>query len=130
MKKLIFLLPLLLSGCFYWAIGSPPATDFWEKDGKQLSREEYTICSGKIFPSLGDRYKYLYEKEEQLGFIKFHENKEESEEFNSYLKMAFELIDKCLYEELGYHFSPPLKWCLSQDQHNTRTCIRNIKYMY
>lgn len=128
MRKIIFLLPLLLSGC-YLANGAPPATDFWVKNGKKISTEEYSICSNKVYPNLGGRYKYLYEKREQLGFSEFYKNKEEWDEYYSYLVMATRLIAKCLYEELGYRFKPPLYWCLAQDgADNTRVCLDNMKY--
>lgn len=126
MKKVIFLFSLLLSGC-YLANGSPGEMNFWVKDGKKISFEKYNVCAKKVFPSLGDRYIYLYKKKEQLGWIEFYKNKREAEEYDSYLSIAFKFVDKCLYDS-GYRFRPPLIWCLAQDGNNTKICIENMKY--
>jgi hypothetical protein len=85
------------------------------------------MCGLKAFSTLDDRYHYLFRKKEQVGHIEFYKNKNEVNEYEAYLKIAFSLRDQCYYE-LGYRFNAPLYWCLAQDGNNTKTCRENMKY--
>lgn len=128
MNKFLVCLTLLLSGC-YVANGSPSETEFWMKNGKKISYEDARFCGVKVFSALGDRYKFLYRKKQEIGFIEFYKNKTEAEEYDVFLEKAFLALGGCYYE-LGYRFKGPLYWCLAQDGNNTKTCMENMKYRY
>lgn len=126
MKKIILFIIPFISGC-YLANGSPSESKYWLRNGKTISIEDNKKCSENIYPNLGGRYNYLYEKRKQVGFVEFYKNREEFKEYEIYLRMADKLLNQCFYD-LGYRFKAPLYWCLAQDGDNTRICMENMKY--
>ncbi|MDY4278009.1 MAG: hypothetical protein SOX68_03535 [Faecalicoccus sp.] len=126
MNKIILLLVIFLQSC-YLANGSPSENEYWFRDSEKLSYKDSKKCSSQVFPNLGERYIYLYNKRQRVGFIEFYKNKKEAEEYNIYLDKAAKLLSKCYYG-LGYRFKAPPYWCLAQDGDNTRICIENMRY--
>lgn len=120
MKKIALFIPLL-TGC-YLANGSPSSTDYWVKNGKQITYNEILNCDKKVYPSLGDRFEYLHHK---LKYKSPNDYKEEYSEYSMYFNKARPLVSKC-YFDLGYKFTTPYYWCIAES--NMETCKINQKY--
>lgn len=137
MKKLLFILSLIISGC-YLSNGSPKSYTFWIKDGKYISYEEMKFCfeQSKSMLERKDRLRleYLESRYEKLGYSKDGFSIMRSEypnEYQEYIELG-ELVpsgSRCYYE-LGYRFKPSIYWCLAQDGNNTKICMENMKYGY